>query len=68
MKSKASGIVQKLYVDINDRVRKGTELARLDQQEIEAQVDAQRAQLASGSERDHLRSQRRAGQGERSST
>jgi HlyD family secretion protein len=47
VKSKASGIVQKLYVDINDRVKKGAELAQLDQQEIEAQVDAQRAQLAS---------------------
>jgi len=47
VKSKASGIVQKLYVDINDRVRKGQELAQLDQQEIQAQVDAQRAQLAS---------------------
>jgi HlyD family secretion protein len=47
VKSKASGIVQKLYADINDRVKKGSELARLDQQEIEAQVDAQRAQLAS---------------------
>jgi len=47
VKSKASGIVQKLYVDINDRVRKGQQLAQLDQQEIQAQVDAQRAQLAS---------------------
>src|SRR5208283_2341956 len=47
VKSKASGIVQKLYADINDRVRKGQELAQLDQQEIEAQVDAQKAQLAS---------------------
>jgi len=47
VKSKASGIVQKLYVDINDRVKKGQELALLDQQEIEDQVDAQRAQLAS---------------------
>jgi len=46
VKSKASGIVEKLYVDINDRVRKGQELAQLDQQEIEAQVEAQRAQLA----------------------
>ena len=46
VKSKASGIVEKLYVDINDRVRKGQELAQLDQQEIVAQVDAQRAQLA----------------------
>jgi HlyD family secretion protein len=47
VKSKASGIVQKLYVDINDRVKKGQDLAQLDQEEIEAQVDAQRAQLAS---------------------
>jgi HlyD family secretion protein len=46
VKSKASGIVEKLFVDINDRVHKGQELAQLDRQEIEAQVDAQRAQLA----------------------
>jgi HlyD family secretion protein len=39
--------VEKLFVDINDRVHKGQELAQLDRQEIEAQVDAQRAQLAS---------------------
>lgn len=45
-KSKASGIVEKLYVDINNRVHKGQPLAQLDQQEILAQVDAQRAQLA----------------------
>ncbi len=47
VKSKASGIVERLFVDINDRVHKGQELAQLDQQEIEAQVDAARAQLAS---------------------
>jgi HlyD family secretion protein len=47
VKSKASGIVQKLYVDINDRVKKGQQLALLDQQEIGDQVDAQRASLAS---------------------
>ena len=47
VKSKASGIVEKLFADINDRVHKGQDLAQLDQQEIEAQVDAQRAQLAS---------------------
>ncbi len=47
VKSKASGIVQKLYVDINNQVKKGQQLAQLDQQEIVAQVDAQRAQLAS---------------------
>lgn len=46
VKSKASGIVEKLYVDINNQVHKGQQLAQLDQQEIAAQVDAQRAQLA----------------------
>jgi len=45
VKSKASGIVEKLYVDINDRVKKGQPLAQLDQVEILAQVNAQRAQL-----------------------
>ena len=45
VKSKASGIVEKLYVDINNVVHKGQELAQLDQQEILAQVEAQRAQL-----------------------
>jgi HlyD family secretion protein len=47
VKSKASGIVEKLYVDINNVVHKGQQLAQLDQQEILAQVEAQRAQLAS---------------------
>jgi HlyD family secretion protein len=47
VKSKASGIVVKLYVDINNLVRKGQLLAQLDQEEILAEVDAQRAQLAS---------------------
>ena len=46
VKSKASGIVEKLYVDINNEVHKGQQLAQLDQQEIVAQVEAQRAQLA----------------------
>jgi HlyD family secretion protein len=46
VKSKASGIVEKLFVDINNRVHKGQQLAQLDQVEILAQVDAQRAQLA----------------------
>ena len=45
VKCKASGIVEKLYVDINNQVHKGQELAQLDQQEILAQVEAQRAQL-----------------------
>jgi HlyD family secretion protein len=47
VKSKASGIVEKLFVDINNYVHKGQQLAQLDQQEIMAQVEAQRAQLAS---------------------
>ncbi len=47
VKSKASGIVEKLYIDINNVVKKGQPLAQLDQQEIVAQVDAQKAQLAS---------------------
>lgn len=46
VKSKASGIVEQLFVDINNRVTKGQPLAQLDQQEIRAQVEAQRAQLA----------------------
>ena len=46
VKSKASGIVEKLFVDINDHVHKGQQLAQLDQEEIQAQVNAQRAQLA----------------------
>ncbi len=46
VKSKASGIVEKLYVDINDRVKKGQQLAQLDQVEILAQVNAQRALLS----------------------
>ncbi len=47
VKSKASGIVEKLYVDINYIVKKGQQLAQLDQEEISAQVAAQQAQLAS---------------------
>lgn len=46
LKSKASGIVEKLFVDINQHVHKGQVLAQLDQQEILAQVAAQKAQLA----------------------
>ena len=47
VKSKASGIVEKLYVDINNQVKKGQQLAQLDQMEIQAQVEAQKAQLES---------------------
>jgi len=46
VKSKASGIVERLFVDINNKVHKGQPLAQLDQQEILAQVEAQKAQLA----------------------
>ena len=46
VKSKASGIVEKLFVDINQVVHRGQPLAQLDQQEILAQVEAQKAQLA----------------------
>ncbi len=49
LKSKASGIVEKLYVDINQKVHKGQVLAQLDQQEILAQVAAQKAQLEAAS-------------------
>jgi HlyD family secretion protein len=47
VKSKASGIVEKLFVDINTHVVKGQPLAELDQQEILAQVEAQKAALSS---------------------
>jgi RND family efflux transporter, MFP subunit len=46
LKSKASGIVTKLFVDINAIVKQGQVLAQLDQVEILAQVNAQKAQLA----------------------
>jgi HlyD family secretion protein len=46
VKSKASGIVTSLNVDINDHVQVGQTLAQLDQIEILAQVNAQKAQLA----------------------
>jgi len=45
VKSKASGIVKKLYVDYGDRVKKGQLLAQLDKVEIEAGVDQSRAAL-----------------------
>jgi len=46
VKSKASGIVTRLDVDINEHVQQGQVLAQLDQAEIIAQVNAQKAQLA----------------------
>ena len=45
VKSKASGIVKKLYVDYGDRVKQGQLLAQLDKVEIEAQVEQSRAAL-----------------------
>lgn len=45
VKSKASGIVKKLYVDYGDTVKKGQILAELDKEEIQARVDQARAQL-----------------------
>lgn len=47
VKSKASGIVTKLFVDANDKVKEGQVLAQLDRDEIEAQVRSQEAQLQS---------------------
>ena len=49
IKSKASGIVKKLYVDYGDKVKKGQILAELDKEEIEARVDQARAQLEASS-------------------
>ena len=45
IKSKASGIVKKLYVEYGDRVKKGQVLADLDKEEILARVEQARAQL-----------------------
>jgi HlyD family secretion protein len=47
IKSKASGIVKKLYVDAGDKVHTGQVLAELDRDEIQAQVNSARAQLTS---------------------
>lgn len=45
VKSKASGIVKKLYVDYGDHVKKDQVLCELDRDEIQARVDQARAQL-----------------------
>jgi len=61
IKSKASGIVKKLYVDAGDRVKRGQLLAELDKEEIAAQVQQAKAQLeaseasARGSQADYER-------------
>ena len=44
IKSKASGIVKKLYIDAGDRVKKGQLLAELDKEEIAARVAQAKAQ------------------------
>jgi HlyD family secretion protein len=46
VKSKASGIVKKLFVDAGDKVKKGQLLAQLDKDEIQAQVEQSKAALA----------------------
>ncbi|HWH56738.1 MAG TPA: efflux RND transporter periplasmic adaptor subunit [Terriglobales bacterium] len=46
VKSKASGIVKKLYVEYGDKVKKGQALAQLDKEEIVAQVEQAKAGLA----------------------
>ncbi|WP_348268680.1 efflux RND transporter periplasmic adaptor subunit [Edaphobacter sp. DSM 109919] len=56
VKSKASGIVTKLFVDINAHVHQGQLLAQLDQIEILAQVEAQKAQLAAAESNAHAAS------------
>jgi len=45
VKSKASGIVKKVYVDYGDRVKKGQILVELDKEELQAQVREARATL-----------------------
>src|ERR1700724_31103 len=49
IKSKASGIVKKLFVDYGDKVKKGQTLAELDKEEIQARVAQARAQLEASS-------------------
>ena len=45
IKSKASGIVKKLYVEAGDKVKAGQVLAELDREEIQASVRSSEAQL-----------------------
>ena len=62
IKSKASGIVKKLFVDAGDKIKKGQLLAQLDKEEIVAQVEQSRASMAGsqaslkGAEADYERS------------
>src|SRR2546423_5626920 len=45
IKSKASGIIKKLYVDAGEKVKAGQMLAELDREEIQARVNQARAGL-----------------------
>jgi HlyD family secretion protein len=47
IKSKASGIVQRLYVDYGDHVKEGQVLAELDREQLEAAVRESKANLLS---------------------
>ena len=55
IKSKASGIVEKLYVEYGDHVKAGQLLAELDKEQIQAQVRESQAALAAA-EADYERS------------
>ncbi len=55
IKSKASGIVKKLYVEYGEKVKAGQVLAELDRDQIEAQVRESKAALAAA-EADYERS------------
>jgi len=48
VKSKASGIVKKIYVDYAERVKQGQVLVELDKEELQAQVREARAALLAG--------------------
>ncbi len=45
VKSKANGLIRKLYVDVNDRVTPGQVIAELDKEILEARVDEAEAKV-----------------------
>ncbi len=53
VKSKASGIVEKLFVEYGDHVKKGQLLAELDKQQILEQVNQQKASLEAAEAASH---------------
>ena len=53
IKSKASGIVKKWYIDAGQAVKAGTVLVELDKEEIEAQVRQAKAQLEAAEASEH---------------